>query len=273
MTNPACWMAARVSQAGRQPPRPATRAGSPSSPPASPPGCRSAGARRSAARHLARAPAVPPVASPAGARAAQHQRAHDGVTGGVPDRQAPQVPVEDLDRGREARGDAPRRRPGERVRPRRARRRLEDTYARPSEHPVNSSAEIAIFHQQIARLPRRPDTGRMTLVRAVCHGDRNAARVEKHRIDVEKVARQDAGGGVTRNWRQVGEARRRAGPSPSAAKIRRTIPSLTRYPRPTSSPLMRRCQRGFSRASRTIRSRCLRILGAGPAWRGRSTSS
>ncbi|MET9249925.1 hypothetical protein [Nonomuraea sp. NPDC003709] len=105
---------------------------------------------------------------------------------------------------------------GGRVRPRRARRRLEDTYARPSEHPVKSSADLAIpvpdqesepgrslpqFHQQIARLLRRPDTGRMSrdtkdmhAPRFDLHDKQHAQAFEKHRIDVEKVAHQDAGG-------------------------------------------------------------------------------
>ncbi|MEU6785074.1 hypothetical protein ABZ912_38295 [Nonomuraea angiospora] len=99
---------------------------------------------------------------------------------------------------------------GERV------RRLEDTYARPSEHPVKSSAELAIpvpdqesepgrslpqFHQQIARLLRRSDTGRMSrdtkdmhAPRSDLHAEQHVQTLEKHRIDVEKVARQDAGG-------------------------------------------------------------------------------
>ena len=56
--------------------------------------------------------------------------------------------------------------------------------------------------------------------------------------------------GLARNCRQVGDARRGAGPSPAAARIRRIVPSPTRYPRPSSSPWMRRYpQRGFCRAS------------------------
>ncbi len=88
------------------------------------------------------------------------------------------------------------------------------------------------FHQQIARLLRRPDTGRMS----------PHARMPE--------------AWVTRNRRQVGAARRGADPSPATARTLRTVPSPTRYPRPRTSPLMRRCpQRGLSRAGRTIRSR------------------
>ncbi len=49
-----------------------------------------------------------------------------------------------------------------------------------------------------------------------------------------------------RNCRQVGDVRRGAGLSPAAARIRRIVPSPMRWPRPRSSPWMRRCpQRGF----------------------------
>jgi hypothetical protein len=44
---------------------------------------------------------------------------------------------------------------------------------------------------------------------------------------------------LARNCRHVGDARRGAGPRPAAARIRRIVPSPTRYPRPSSSPWMR----------------------------------
>ena len=44
-----------------------------------------------------------------------------------------------------------------------------------------------------------------------------------------------------RNCRQVGDARHGAGVSPAAARIRRMVPAPMRYPRPRSSPWMRRC--------------------------------
>jgi hypothetical protein len=46
--------------------------------------------------------------------------------------------------------------------------------------------------------------------------------------------------GAARNCRHVGDERRGAGPSPAAARIRRIVPSPTRYPRPTSSLWIRR---------------------------------
>ena len=53
-----------------------------------------------------------------------------------------------------------------------------------------------------------------------------------------------------RNWRQVGDARRGAGVSPAAAMIRRMVPAAMRWPRPRSSPWMRRWpHRGFCLAS------------------------
>jgi hypothetical protein len=55
---------------------------------------------------------------------------------------------------------------------------------------------------------------------------------------------------LARNCRQVGEAPRGAGPRPTAARIRRIVPSPTRCPSPISSPWMRLYpQRGFCRAS------------------------
>jgi hypothetical protein len=54
-----------------------------------------------------------------------------------------------------------------------------------------------------------------------------------------------------RNCRQVGDARRGAGVSPAATRILRIVPAPTRYPRPRSSPWMRRCPHcGFCLASR-----------------------
>src|SRR5262245_7618790 len=41
---------------------------------------------------------------------------------------------------------------------------------------------------------------------------------------------------AARNCRQGGDARRGAGPSPAAARIRRIVPSPTRYPTPSNSP-------------------------------------
>jgi hypothetical protein len=53
-----------------------------------------------------------------------------------------------------------------------------------------------------------------------------------------------------RSCRQVGDARRGAGVSPAAARIRRIVPAPMRYPRLRSSPWMRRCpHRGFCLAS------------------------
>jgi hypothetical protein len=54
------------------------------------------------------------------------------------------------------------------------------------------------------------------------------------------------------NCRHADGVRRGAGPGPAAARIRQIIPSPTRYPRPSSSPWVRRYpQRGFCRASCT----------------------
>lgn len=41
---------------------------------------------------------------------------------------------------------------------------------------------------------------------------------------------------AARNCRHVSDARRGAGPSPEAARIRRTVPSPTRYPDPATHP-------------------------------------
>ena len=69
-----------------------------------------------------------------------------------------------------------------------------------------------------------------------------------------------------RNCRQVGGARRGAGVSPAAARIRRIVPAPMRYPRPRSSPWMRRCpHRGFCPASRRTSSRISSGTGGRPA--------
>jgi hypothetical protein len=72
-----------------------------------------------------------------------------------------------------------------------------------------------------------------------------------------------------RNCRQVGDARRSAGPRPAAARIRRMVPSPIRCPRPSSSPRMRRCpHRGFSRANRTTKPRSSSGMGGRPTGLG-----
>ncbi|MET7338801.1 hypothetical protein [Nonomuraea sp. NPDC005650] len=89
-------------------------------------------------------------------------------------------------------------------------------HVRAGEHLVEFSAELAIpvpdqepepvgslaqFHQQIARLLRRPSTRRMSCdtedMHAPCfdlHDEQYVQAFEEHRVDVEKVAGQDAGG-------------------------------------------------------------------------------
>lgn len=106
--------------------------------------------------------------------------------------------------------------PGERIRPWRARRNLENAHIRPGEHIIEPSAEFAVpvadqelepvgspaqLHQQISRLLRCSDTGRMSRhtkdVHAPSfdlHNEQHVQALEEHRIDVEKVARQDARG-------------------------------------------------------------------------------
>ncbi|MFI7134784.1 hypothetical protein ACIBQ1_54610 [Nonomuraea sp. NPDC050153] len=105
---------------------------------------------------------------------------------------------------------------GERLRPWRARRNLQDAHVGAGEHLVKSSAELAVpvpdqepepvgslaqFHQQIARLLRRPGTDRMSrdtedmhAPRLDLHDEQHVQALEEHRIDVEKVACQGAGG-------------------------------------------------------------------------------
>jgi hypothetical protein len=47
---------------------------------------------------------------------------------------------------------------------------------------------------------------------------------------------------AVRNCRHVGDARRGAGPRPTACRIRRIVPSPTRHPKPSSSLCIRRYQ-------------------------------
>src|SRR6266487_1948866 len=58
------------------------------------------------------------------------------------------------------------------------------------------------------------------------HYEQDMHALEQHGVYVQEVARQDAG--------------RRAGPRPAAARIRRIVPSPTRWPKPISSPWVRR---------------------------------
>jgi hypothetical protein len=68
------------------------------------------------------------------------------------------------------------------------------------------------------------------------------------------------------NCCQVGDARRGAGVSPAAARIRRIVPAPIRYPSPRSSPWIRRCpHRGFCLASRRTSSRISSGTGGRPA--------
>ena len=89
---------------------------------------------------------------------------------------------------------------------------------------------------------------------------------EEHGVSVQEVARQYPGAWEVRNSRQVGDARRGAGSSPAAARIRRIVPSPMRWPRPTSLPWMRRCpHRGFCRASCRTSSRISSEIAGRPA--------
>ncbi len=74
-----------------------------------------------------------------------------------------------------------------------------------------------------------------------------------------------------RNWRQVGDVRRGAGPSPALARIRRIVPSPARWPGPGSSPwILRYPQRGFCRARCRTRSRISGETAGRPALLGQA---
>ncbi|HEY6313324.1 MAG TPA: BREX system ATP-binding domain-containing protein [Streptosporangiaceae bacterium] len=77
-----------------------------------------------------------------------------------------------------------------------------------------------------------------------------------------------------RNCRQVGDARRGEGLSLAAARIRRIVPAPMRWPRPRSSPWIRRCPHlGFCLASCWTSARISSGTGGRPAVLGRSMSS
>jgi len=84
--------------------------------------------------------------------------------------------------------------------------------------PELVGAEAAAYDREIADLTAEAHGGRDV-------GDQLAALLTRS---------------AARNCRHVGDARRGAGPSPAAARIRRTVPSPTRCPKPSSSPWMRR---------------------------------
>ena len=118
--------------------------------------------------------------------------------------------------------------------------------------PAGALAEV---HEKVAGLPDGPGSGRIGGNAQDVHGpgldlhdEQDMHTAEQHGIDRQEVAGQDAG--RLAGCRQVGGARRGAGPRPATARIRRIVPSPTRCPRPISSPWMRLYpQRGFCRAS------------------------
>jgi len=109
-----------------------------------------------------------------------------------------------------------------------------------------SPGPLAKVHQEVAGLLGGPGSGWMSRDAHDMHGPgldlhyEQHVHAPQHGIDMQEVTRQDAGCLGCRNCRHVGGARRGEGPSPAAARIRRTVPSATRYPKPANSPWMRR---------------------------------
>jgi len=110
-----------------------------------------------------------------------------------------------------------------------------------------TAGACAEIHEQVPGLLGSPGSGRVRGDAQDIHGpgldlhrEQDVHAAEEDRVDMQKIARQDADACAARNCRQVGDARRGAGRSPAAARIRRIVPSPIRYPRPTSSPWMRR---------------------------------
>jgi hypothetical protein len=107
-------------------------------------------------------------------------------------------------------------------------------------------------------------------VRVDFHHEQHVQALQEDRVDVEEIAGQQPAGPALAARSAKTYPHRAAGPSRSPRRIRRTVESLTRYPRRISSPRTRRYpHRGFSRASRGITAARTRALRAGrPGRRG-----
>jgi hypothetical protein len=173
------------------------------------------------------------------------------------------------------------------VRTRRPDRRLDDSHGIPGEDIVEGRGELAVpvadqepepagavveIDQQVAGLLGGPGPDRVRGDAEDVHGpglelqrEQHIQALQQHSIDVQEVTGQYAG---CLSGQELPPGRRRPprrGPSLAAARIRRIVPSPTRYPRPSSSPWMRRYpQRGFCRASCSTRARTSAGIGGRP---------
>jgi hypothetical protein len=84
------------------------------------------------------------------------------------------------------------------------------------------------------------DPGEVHAATVVLDHDENVEAAQEHGVDVGEVDGEDRVGLRDRNCRQVGLARRGAGSSPASFRIFQTVEAATVWPRPISSPWMRR---------------------------------
>ena len=73
------------------------------------------------------------------------------------------------------------------------------------------------------------------------HHEEHVQALEEHSIDVQEIARQDPDAWEVRVCCQVGGIPAWRGCEPGCGQDRRIVPGTMRYPRPRSSPWMRRC--------------------------------
>ena len=106
---------------------------------------------------------------------------------------------------------------------------------------------VAEVHQQVAGLLGDPvpggvgsNPGEVHAATVVLDHEEDVEAAQEDGVDVGEVDGEDAVAGADRNWRQVGPDRRGAGSSPGSFMIFQTVEAATVWPRPTSSPWMRR---------------------------------
>ena len=109
------------------------------------------------------------------------------------------------------------------------------------------SARVAEVHQQVAGLLGHPAAGGMGGDPGDVHPPgpmldhpEDVEAAQEDGVDMGEVAREDRVACAARNWRQVGPVRRGAGSRPAPLRIVHTVEAATGWPRPTSSPWIRR---------------------------------
>jgi Helix-turn-helix of DDE superfamily endonuclease len=138
----------------------------------------------------------------------------------------------------------------------------DDPHADRSEHGVERSGELGVpvtdqelevvsaaleVHQEVAGLLSHPltcgvggDPGQVHAPGAVLDEEQDVQAPQEHGIDVEEIRGEVVSACPARNTRQASPDRRGAGSMPASLRICHTVDGASLYPRPVSSPWMRR---------------------------------